>query len=389
MISFLAKLWIPDYQNASIPKVRRAYGILCGAVGIFFNIMLCIAKLFAGTISGSIAITADALNNLSDAGSSIITLFGFKLSGQKPDPEHPFGHGRIEYISGLIVSLIILLMGFELAKTSFEKILNPQPVIFSWVSLGILLVSIAVKCYMAFYNHYIGKKIQSTAISATAADSLSDCISTGTVLICSVISYFTNLNIDGWAGLVVALFILYTGYHAAKDTISPLLGQAPSPEFVKQIEDIILNHKTILGVHDMIIHNYGPGRIFISVHAEVPSNGDMLALHDTIDNAERELAEQLGCIVSIHMDPVVVDDALTTQTKEQITSLIHAYDSRFSIHDFRMVTGPTHTNVIFDLVVPYKYYKPDNEVKKNIQELIHCLNNSFFAVIQIDHPFIS
>lgn len=388
MITLFAKLWIPNYQNTSSPEVRRAYGVLCGAVGIFLNVLLCAAKLFAGILTGSIAITADAFNNLSDAGSSIITLFGFKLAGQKPDPEHPFGHGRIEYIAGLIVSLIILLMGFELGKTSVQKILHPQPVSIHLLSLGILLLSVMVKCYMAFYNRSVGKKIGSAAIEATATDSFSDCFSTGAVLVCTVLSYFTNWNIDGWAGLFVAVFILFSGYRAAKETISPLLGQPPAQELVTRIQQIILRHSEILGVHDMIVHDYGPGRMFISVHAEVPANGDVLALHDTIDNAERELAEELGCIASIHMDPIATEDELTMQTKARVEELLHTYDARLSMHDFRMVVGPTHTNVIFDVVVPYQFPKTDSEVKGELRDLICGLEGNYFAVIQVDHPFI-
>ncbi|MEI3416446.1 MAG: cation diffusion facilitator family transporter [Christensenellaceae bacterium] len=301
MLRFLARRCIPDFQNTAAPKVRQSYGILCGAVGILFNTLLCIAKLLVGILSGSIAITADALNNLSDAGSSAITLFGFRLAAQKPDTEHPFGHGRFEYIAGLIVSLIILLMGIELGKSSVEKILHPAPVAFHWTSVLVLVLSIGVKCYMAAYNRRIGKEIQSATISAAAADSLSDCLSTGAVLLGTLVAHFTGLHIDGWAGLLVAACILFTGYHAAKDTISPLLGQPPAPELVSEIEQTLLRHKGILGVHDLIVHDYGPGRMFVSAHAEVPANGDILALHDSIDNAERELAGKLGCVASIHM----------------------------------------------------------------------------------------
>ena len=254
MLRFLARRCIPDFQNTADPKVRQSYGILCGAVGILFNTLLCIAKLLVGILSGSIAITADALNNLSDAGSSAITLFGFRLAAQK------FGHGRFEYIAGLIVSLIILLMGVELGKSSVEKILHPAPVAFHWTSVLVLVLSIGVKCYMAAYNRRIGKQIQSATISAAAADSLSDCLGT-------LLAHFTGLHIDGWAGLLVAACILFTGYHAAKDTISPLLGQPPAPELVSEIEQTLLRHKGILGVHDLIVHDYGPGRMFVSAHA--------------------------------------------------------------------------------------------------------------------------
>ena len=387
MLRFLAKRCIPDFQNTANPKVRQSYGILCGAVGIFFNTLLCVAKLLTGILCGSIAITADALNNLSDAGSSAITLFGFRLAAQKPDPEHPFGHGRFEYIAGLIVSLIILLMGIELAKSSVEKILHPAPVAFHWTSILVLVLSIGVKCYMAAYNRRIGKEIQSATISAAAADSLSDCLSTGAVLLGTLVAHFTDRNIDGWAGLLVAACILFTGYHAAKDTISPLLGQPPAPELVSEIEQTLLRHKGILGVHDLIVHDYGPGRMFVSAHAEVPANGDILALHDSIDNAERELAGKLGCVASIHMDPVATDDLFTMQLKEKVEAILHAYDEQLSLHDFRVVAGPTHTNVIFDIVVPYQYIRPDGEVRRTMQELIHCFDDSLYAVIQIDHSY--
>lgn len=387
MLRFLARRCIPDFQNTADPKVRQSYGILCGAVGILFNTLLCIAKLLVGILSGSIAITADALNNLSDAGSSAITLFGFRLAAQKPDTEHPFGHGRFEYIAGLIVSLIILLMGVELGKSSVEKILHPAPVAFHWTSVLVLVLSIGVKCYMAAYTRRIGKEIQSATISAAAADSLSDCLSTGAVLLGTLIAHFTGLHIDGWAGLLVAACILFTGYHAAKDTISPLLGQPPAPELVSEIEQTLLRHKGILGVHDLIVHDYGPGRMFVSAHAEVPANGDILALHDSIDNAERELAGKLGCVASIHMDPVATDDLFTMQLKDKVEAILHAYDERLSLHDFRVVAGPTHTNVIFDIVVPYQYIRSDGEVRRTMQELIHCFDNSLYAVIQIDHSY--
>lgn len=291
MVTLLAKLFIKKTDDIKNPSVRQAYGILCGAVGIFLNLCLFAGKFAAGSVSNSIAITADAFNNLSDAGSSIITLIGFKMAGQKPDPHHPFGHGRIEYISGLLVSVIILLMGAELLKSSFAKILQPEMPDFSPAAIMILPASILVKCYMFLYNRQLSKKLDSAAMAATAADSLSDTVATSAVLAATLIGHYANIAIDGWCGMLVGLFICYAGYTAARDTISPLLGQAPDPEFVNQINDIVMSHEEILGIHDLIVHNYGPGRILISLHAEVPADGNFLALHDKIDIIEHELRD--------------------------------------------------------------------------------------------------
>ncbi|MBP3501240.1 MAG: cation transporter, partial [Oscillospiraceae bacterium] len=301
MITLLSRWFIRDRDHVTDPAVRRAYGQLCGLTGIGLNVLLFIGKFLAGTISGSIAITADAFNNLSDAGSSVITLLGFRLAGRKPDPEHPFGHGRIEYISGLIVSGLILLMGAELAKTSFDKILHPAAVDFSVIAMVILAVSILVKLYMSLYNRQIGKKINSAAMAATAADSISDAISTSAVLAAMLVAKFSGLMIDGYVGMIVAVLILISGVKAAKETIAPLLGQAPETEFVQQIERIVMSHPPICGIHDLVVHDYGPGRVMISLHAEVPAGGDMLELHDVIDNAEIALRRELNCEAVIHM----------------------------------------------------------------------------------------
>ena len=293
MISLLAKLFIRPAGRAEA-DVRRAYGTLCGTVGIFLNALLFAGKFFAGVLSGSIAITADAFNNLSDAGSSFVTLLGFQLGGQKPDVHHPFGHGRLEYLSGLAVSVLILLMGVELAKSSVEKILRPEPVTASPVVLGILCASIAVKLYMTFYNRRLGKKLDSSAMLATAADSLSDCAATAAVLAATLVGHFTDLRIDGWCGILVALFILWSGLRAAKDTLDPLLGVPPTHEFVTRIRDLVLAHPAVIGIHDLIVHDYGPGRVMISLHAEVPAHRNVLELHDEIDNVEKELREKLA-----------------------------------------------------------------------------------------------
>lgn len=387
MISLLSRLLIQNREETDLPAVRKAYGLLCGAVGILLNLLLFAGKFFAGSISGSIAITADAFNNLSDAGSSGITLMGFQLGGQKADSEHPFGHGRIEYLSGLLVSLLILLMGFELAKSSILKILNPQAVDFSALSLAILLVSICVKLYMCSYNTKVGRKIDSTAMHATAMDSLSDSIATTTVLIASLIGRFTGLKIDGWGGVLVALFILWTGFNAAKDTLDPLLGRPPTAEFVNKIFALVMAHESVLGIHDLIVHDYGPGRTMISLHAEVSASENVLALHDEIDNVETELREKLGCDAVIHMDPLVTDDGVTEETRKRVADLVHCIDDRINIHDFRMVSGPTHTNVIFDAVVPYKFRLADSEVEQKIKTAVRTLDGNYYAVIKVEKSY--
>ena len=389
MIKLLAKIFIKDSQNTADSKVRVAYGYLCGAVGIALNILLFAGKIIAGTISGSVAVTADAFNNLSDAGSSIISLIGFRLASQKPDPHHPFGHGRFEYIASLIISIIIVLMGFELGKSSFEKIVAPQAVEYSAVTFAVLGVSVLVKLYMFFYNNSVGKKIDSATMRATAMDSISDAVSTGAVLISAVIAMFTNLALDGWMGLVVAVFIMVTGFKSAKETIDSLLGTPPSPEFVKQIEDMTLQYDDIIGVHDMIVHNYGPGRTFVSLHAEVPSDGDIVAIHDTVDNAEREIAKELGCLVTIHMDPVDVHDEHTAQLREKVSEIIKQINPDITFHDFRVVSGPTHTNLIFDIVSPMDCGLSDQELADTIADKIHQCNESYFAVINVDKDFAS
>ncbi|HBR30636.1 MAG TPA: cation-efflux pump [Clostridiales bacterium] len=357
---------------------------MCGVLGIFLNVLLFCIKYFAGILSGSIAITADAFNNLSDAGSSIVTAVGFKVSAQKPDIAHPFGHGRLEYISGLIVSLIILLVGIELLKSSISKIITPTEIDLSSTAFVVLIISIAVKSYMAFYNSRIGRKLGSSAMRAAAKDSISDCLATGAVLISMLITYYTGLNTDGYFGLLVALFVLFTGYTSVRDTMSPLLGQPPDSEFVRGIKETVLAHPEVVGIHDLIVHDYGPGRQMISLHAEVPAEADILAVHDVIDNIEKEIHNKFGCTAVIHMDPILTSDPKTLETKELVTALIADIDSRITIHDFRIVTGPTHTNVIFDIVVPYDIKKPEAAIKEEISEKVRKADATLFTVIEID-----
>ena len=388
MITFLASLFIKDSKNYKEPSVRQAYGVLSGAVGIGLNILLFFGKWLAGTISGSIAIIADAFNNLSDAGSSIITLIGFRLSGQEPDPEHPFGHGRMGYISGLLVSVAILVMGFELIGSSIGKLRSPEPIESSALVFGILIASILVKLYMFFYNHSLSKKIESAAMKATSVDSLSDTVATTLVLIATLISKYTGLLLDGWFGILVGLFILYTGGSTLKETIDLLLGQPPKQEFIDEVKEIVLGHSMVHGVHDLIVHDYGPGRVMISLHAEVDVNGDIQDIHEQIDHIEHELQEKLHCSATIHMDPIVTDDKEVLAMKAKVEEMVHFLDESFSMHDFRMVRGSTRTNLIFDVEVPRKTSYTDNEIVNWLKERIHELPGSkYFAVIQIDHEY--
>lgn len=388
MISLLASLLVKDRHNYLSPKVRQAYGVLCGAVGIGLNICLFLGKWLAGTISGSIAITADAFNNLSDAGSSIITMIGFRLSGQEPDPEHPFGHGRMEYISGMLVSVAILVMGFELIWSSLGKLRNPEPIDSSPLVFWILIASILVKLYMFYYNRTLSKKMDSAAMKATSMDSLSDTVATTLVLIATVISRYTGLLLDGWFGILVGFFIVYTGGSTLKETIDLLLGQPPKEEFIDEIRKIVLAHSLVYGVHDLIVHDYGPGRVMISLHAEVSVDGDMQEIHEQIDHIEHELQEKLHCSATIHMDPIVTDDREVLAMKEKVEEMLHFLDESFSMHDFRMVKGPTRTNLIFDVEVPRKSSMTDNEIVNWLKERVHELPGSkYFAVIQIDHEY--
>lgn len=388
MVSVLAGLFIKNKEDVKNPQVRQKYGMLCGVVGILLNVLLFTGKFLAGTISKSISITADAFNNLSDAGSSVITLIGFRMSGAEPDVDHPFGHGRIEYVSGLIVSGAILIMAFELIKSSVEKIIHPEPVEFSMVAVGILIVSICVKLYMAYYNDSIGKKIESAAMGATATDSLSDSCATTVVLIAAIVGKLTGLQIDGYCGVLVGIFIFYAGISAARDTLNPLLGQPPEEAFVEQIEELVLKHSEVSGIHDLVVHDYGPGRMMISLHAEVPADGDILKLHDVIDNIEHELRNQLKCEAVIHMDPVVTGDEQVNKLRVQVHELLKEIDEKISMHDFRVVMGPSHTNLIFDIVVPFGYKMKDEELTELIQmKTEEKIGKNHFTVIEVDKSY--
>lgn len=388
MFKLLTRLFVKDSENVHDPSVRRAYGTLCSVYGIFLNLLLFAGKYIAGALAHSVSIVADAFNNLSDAGSSIITLLGFVIAGKKPDTEHPFGHGRVEYLAGLILSALIITMGIELGRSSIEKIINPAPIEAGILPAAILLASILVKVYMCLYNRATAKKINSAAMEATAKDSLSDSISTLVVLLAMAASYVFDINIDGWAGLAVAVLIIFTGYGALKDTLSPLLGKAPEPELVDTIEKIVMSHPEICGIHDLIVNDYGPGRLVISLHAEVNGAGNIFELHDAIDRAEVELKEELGCVATIHMDPIEADNTEVAQHRQAVSDLIREKISpKMSIHDFRMVPGPTHTNLIFDVVVPPDYPEKDEAVAAQIRELVHNTWDEHYAVITVDRAY--
>ena len=351
---------MPETTETDIEK-RNKYGMLCGIVGIFLNLILFAGKLFAGMLSGAISITADAFNNLSDAGSSIITIAGFKMAAQRADEEHPYGHARMEYVATLAVAAIILIMGFELFRDSFGKIIKPQDIEFSWLIVAILLAS-------------------------TGRDSLSDCIATSVVLAATLIAHFLGLNLDGIGGVFVSLFIFYSGISSAREAIDPLLGAKPEPEFVEKLKGMVLDFdKNILGMHDLMVHDYGPGHRIVSFHAEVPEDGDMVELHDIIDNLERRIRRELGCIVTIHMDPVAIEDEEVAGLKAEVLSVIKGLDSHINMHDFRIIRGDTHTNLVFDIAVPFGYITSDDDICNAIQENVRKkLGKNYYTVIEVD-----
>ena len=388
MINLLSKIFIKNRDKVNDPAVRRAYGTLCSVYGIFLNVLLFAGKYFAGAVSGSVAIVADAFNNLTDAGSSIISLLGFAIAGKKPDLDHPFGHGRAEYLAGMLLSALIVAMGVELGKSSIEKIIHPEPVEAGLLPAVILLASIAVKFYMRRYNKAVGRKISSPSMEATATDSLSDSIATTVVLLSMGVSYFFHVNVDGWAGLLVAAFIIFAGYNALRDTLSPLLGKAPDPELVKEIEETALAHPEIVGIHDLIIHDYGPGRGFVSLHAEVNGKGEIFRLHDAVDQAEREIREKFGILATIHMDPIDCDNEQLNELRQAVAEKLTEIDPRIKIHDFRMVPGPTHTNLIFDALVPAELKLSDRALEEQIENLVHNTWKKYFAVVDIDRSYV-
>lgn len=388
MIELLVHTFVKNPENVNDSQVRQEYGVLSGGVGILCNLVLFLFKLLAGLLTGAVSIMADAFNNLSDAGSSVVTLIGFKMAGKPADTEHPFGHGRIEYLSGLFVAMAILLMGYELLKSSVDKILHPQELEFKVISVVILIAAILVKFWMAHFNFKLGKKISSEAMKATATDSLSDCVSTGAVLAGMLIYGFFHVNLDGYIGLAVAILVLIAGYNAAKDTIQPLLGSAPDPEIVQQIYELVLSEPMILEIHDMVIHDYGPGRRMVSLHAEVAYDVDILAAHDAIDNIEQKLEEQFQYEATIHMDPVITDDEELKDARMMVEKLVLEEKASWKIHDFRMARGNTHTNLIFDLVVEAEDMLRAKEIEFDMKKKIHNMDSHYYAVIKVEQSYV-
>ena len=387
MTKLLLKCFVPDYENTRDPGVRERYGALSGTVGILLNLSLTAGKLWAGLHTGAVSVTADAFNNLSDALTSLVTLLGFRLAARKADADHPFGHGRYEYLAGMAVSVAVLLVGLELARGAVEKILRPEEVAFSPLSAGILVAAIAVKLWMYLFNKNLSQRIGSAAMAATAADSISDAVATAAVLCGLLVSHFFRVSIDGWVGILVSAFVLRAGWESLRDTLDPLLGKAPDPKLVEGIQETVLSHPEISGVHDMVVHDYGPGHIMATLHAEVSIDADMAHTHDVIDNVERELHEKFQIQATIHMDPIVTNDARVNALKGEMLALAQAIDTRITLHDFRMTEGPTHINLIFDLLVPRDCPLSDEEVRGEMARRAGESDPKYITVIQVDHPY--
>lgn len=388
MTKFLIRTFVRDYENTGSAVVRTRYGVLSGIVGICLNIILSVFKMIFGALTKSISIVADGVNNLFDAFSSIISLVGFKISGKPADKEHPFGHGRIEYVSALTLAFFILIMGFELAKTSVEKFRNPEQVIFSWPALIVLVCSIFGKIWLAYFNTSVGKKIDSVAVNAVVTDSIGDIAATTGTLIALIASRFTSLPVDAVVGVLVALVVMYAGIGIIKDTMGPLLGEPPSKEIVDKLEELVMSYDGVVGIHDLVLHSYGNAKVIGSLHAEVPANVDVLMSHNIIDNIESDIKEKLGIEISIHMDPVAVDDELTNKLKEIAVKAVADTAPEITIHDFRIVEGYTHTNLIFDAVLPHKFFMTEEEFKNTVSEKIKETDPTYNTVINIDRSYV-
>lgn len=389
MTEWLVRHFVKDHEKADDPAVRMRYGQFAGIVGIICNIALCLGKGAIGLIAGSVSIVADALNNLSDAASNVISLLGFKLASKPADPGHPYGHGRYEYLSGLAVAVVIVIIGVELIQTSIDKVLNPTATEFSLAVVAVLALSILVKLWMAVFNRTIGRRISSTTLEATAVDSRNDVISTGVVLVCAIVSHLTGIDLDGIVGIAVGAFIVYSGAQLVRDTVNPLLGQAPDPALVSHIQNKILGYPGVLGTHDLMVHDYGPGRQFASAHVEMAAEADPMESHDLIDNIEQDFKEDDGLIVTLHYDPIVTDDPEVKDLRNQINALVKTIDARLSIHDLRTVPGPTHTNVIFDCVKPADFDMDDEDLRARIAALVAADHPQVICKITIDQSYVS
>lgn len=387
-MNLLTRIFVKNSDDTKNPDVRSAYGNMSGIVGIFLNLCLFAAKLTAGVFSSSISVVADAFNNLSDAGSSVVTFLGFKLANRPADKEHPFGHGRYEYVAGLGISVVILLVGIELLKSSIEKIFNPEASTeITLVSVCILIASVLVKLWMFYFNKILSKKISSSALKATSLDSLTDCVATTIVLIGLLISKYSGLVIDGYLGVAVAVFIIFAGINTFKDSLSPLLGTPPDADFVDDIRETVMQDEMIVGIHDLIVHDYGPGRCIISLHAEIPCDEDILKAHDSIDLVEKVLERKFNCLATIHMDPIAVDDEITLSLKRKVTDAVVEIDPQFSLHDFRVVHGETHTNLIFDLVIPHGLKTPYDEIRNLVKDRIQSIDPKLIPVMHIEKSY--
>lgn len=388
MTKLLIKLFVKDSRNVSDPAVRQRYAMLAGITGIVLNLLLFAGKLTTGILAASVAVIADAFNNVSDAGSSVITIIGFRLAGKHEDKEHPLGHGRLEYVSAFIVDMLIILVGAELLKSSVEKIISPSLPAVSTATIVLLVVAVLVKLWLFFFYRKIGNLIDSAAVKSTSIDSISDTVATSLVLISTLVARFANVGIDGWAGILVAGFILFTGIKAAKETIDLLLGTPPEPAFIEELKDFVKNYPEVVGVHDLMVHDYGPGRKIISFHAEVPSDSDINYAHDVIDCIERDMHEKFGCIVTIHLDPIVTGNKEVDEMRRLAEETAKEVNSSFTIHDFRMTSGGKHINLIFDLSIPTDCKIPDGEAAQKVAEKISEKNPDCHAVIHPEHPFV-
>ncbi len=388
MTNFLIRLFVKDNKNVQDPKVRGNYAMLSSITGIIANVLLFIGKLVIGILSASVAIIADAFNNIGDAGSSVVTMFGFRLAGKHADKEHPMGHGRFEYISAFIVDVLIIFVGVELLKSSVEKIITPEPADIQTVTLVFLGAAILVKAWLFFFYRKIAKTIDSSVIKAASFDSISDVVATTVVLISSLVSKYTDLDLDGYAGILVAAFIFYTGIKASKETIDLLLGGSPDKEILKNIKDFVKDYPDVIGIHDVMVHDYGPGRQIVSFHAEVSAKSDFSYVHDIIDNIERDMQKKYGYIVTIHLDPIVVDDQKVNEMYAFVKETVKEVDESFSVHDFRMTYGGNHINLIFDLSIPVDSKISDEDAAKEVEDKIRSLRPECNCVIKAEHPFV-
>ncbi|WP_024614052.1 cation diffusion facilitator family transporter [Clostridium sp. Ade.TY] len=387
---FLVQKFVKDSENTNNKKVRNSYGFLGGIIGIIVNFLLFIIKFSVGTLVSSIAVTADAFNNLSDTASSIITIVGFKMANRPADEEHPFGHGRIEYLSALIVAFMVMLVGFQFVKTSFDRIMNPQLIKFEWIPFLLLVVSIFLKLWLSFFNKFIGNKIDSTALKAASVDALGDVFTSSCVAISLLAAKFTSIPIDGYVGILVALFIIYSGFSLVKETLNPLLGEAPDPKLVKDIHDMLLSYDYITGMHDLVVHNYGPGRCMASVHAEIPSDIDIMKIHNIIDRAEREISKELGIYLVIHMDPICLSNDEIIEAYHEVSKIIKYNPLIKSMHDFRIVGEGNQKNLIFDIVVNSKALNKvidENTLKEDLIKSIKEIHPQYNCIITIDHDY--